>query len=161
MRSIYAALIVIALGLASLALLGIHQIAAADAPPDAGLVDRDTKPENAATTEPPAAPLTPAQVAHDADQVEKLWRSGAVPSAVILTAWLLLSLAARRWRWLAADHRAVYVSAALGALTMLVDGIQRGLTPNVSMIVTAAIVAFGIAQDPRKPAENAAKASGS
>lgn len=103
-----------------------------------------------------AAPATDVDPTTVADRLAALWHSGAFVCVGIVVAFYGLSAASTRFAWLQTDHRAVCVAAALGFLTSLVGAIAQGSTPNLSMIVTAFAVAFGIATNPKAPAQAAA-----
>jgi hypothetical protein len=108
----------------------------------------------AAIVTAPTAPLAPAAAAAAlpdpvADPVEavsfayQLYRTGTIPAAVIVTAFLLLGWLAHSVAWLQEGKRAAIIAAALGGLAILVDVAANGLTPNASMFGTA--LATGIA----------------
>ncbi len=77
----------------------------------------------------------------------KLWRTGAFACAGIVALYLLATF------WLKVDKkRALYAAAGIAGLTMLLESATRGVTPNLSMIVSAlAMVAGIIAKGPDKP----------
>lgn len=87
--------------------------------------------------------------------LEKLYRSGALVAAGILAAFFGLTYASAKIAWLQTDHRAVYVSAILGGLTLLVAPASQGTTPNLSMIIAAIVATFGLAVNPKLPATKA------
>lgn len=87
--------------------------------------------------------------------LQKLYASGAFVDVGILVAFFGLSFASSRIAWLQTDHRAVYVSAILGGLTLLVAPAAQGTTPNLQMLVGAAVTVWALAQNPKKPAVDA------
>jgi hypothetical protein len=105
----------------------------------------------------PAAPVIvvpPDPLANPADSmgaVEKLWRSGAITSSVIVAGFMVLLVLQQRVPWFSKGWRIVWVPALLGGLTMLIDGISRGMTPNASMVIVALTTTLASALQ-RKPA---------
>ncbi len=97
--------------------------------------------------------------------VEKLYHSGAWFCLGIVAAFMALRWASQHVDWLEEDHRAVYVSAALGGLAVLIVPATQGATPNVSMILSACVTAVALALNPKKapsqdpPTASAAKAA--
>jgi hypothetical protein len=87
------------------------------------------------------------------DRVESLWRSGAIPSALIVAAFAVLSWARAHLAWLRQGHRATLTAAAIGGLGMLVQTAANGVTPNASMIMVAATTAMAIAMNPKVEAK--------
>lgn len=81
--------------------------------------------------------------------LEKLWRSGAVSATVILAVFMTLVALRMRVAWFSQGWRAVWCSAAIGGLSMLVDAIQSGLTPNVSMVVVTVVTTASLALQPK------------
>ena len=84
--------------------------------------------------------------------VEKLYRSGALVATGIVAAFFALTYASAKVAWLQTHHHAVYVSALLGGLALLVGPASQGQTPNASMLVSAAVAAVALALNPKKPA---------
>lgn len=105
----------------------------------------------------PADPL--ADPATSVGIVERLWRGGAITSASILAAFMLLVVLRARVPWFSSGWRAVWCSAAIGGLGFLVDLIQSGATPNVSMMIVALTTTVALALQPRPapPASTAVK----
>ncbi|MGE0547631.1 MAG: hypothetical protein AB7O24_01145 [Kofleriaceae bacterium] len=88
------------------------------------------------------------------DQVTKLWRSGAITAALIVGSCSLLMILRYRVQWLQEGKRAAYVAAVIGALGTLVDAINRGSTPTLSMVVVSIALAIALVRDPiPKPVE--------
>lgn len=86
--------------------------------------------------------------------VEKLWRSGAITSSLIVAAFMVLVVLRSRVAWFSQGWRTVWCSALIGGLSMLVQAIQSGLTPNASMIIVAATTTAALALQPKpKPPE--------
>lgn len=107
-----------------------------------------------------ALAATPPDVLGDplgfADRVSALWRSGAIPGALILAAFGVLVVLRAKVAWFREGHRAVYVAALIGGLGFLVDAMASGATPNLSMIMIAASTTVALAlnpkhQDPQAP----------
>lgn len=84
-----------------------------------------------------------------ADRVEALWKSGAIAGAVILAAFGVLVLARSRIAWLREGHRAVWISAAIGGLSMLAERVAAGTTPNLSMIMVTLCTTLTLAANPK------------
>lgn len=129
---------------------------------DAGAA-RDAQPAaapvEAAPAQPAAAPMPDpiADPAGEASLIAKLWRSGAIPSAVILVAFALLAWARKSLGWLKKGRQAAIAAALFGALAMLAADAADGTTPNLAMLMSA--LTTGIAlylksehQPPAKPA---------
>jgi hypothetical protein len=74
-----------------------------------------------------------------------LWRSGAFPSAIIFFAFCVLVDVRTRVRWLQRGYRAVFVAAAIGGLSILVEGIESDQTPNLQMAISAIVTAAALA----------------
>lgn len=108
-----------------------------------------------------AAPVVvPDPLAAPGDSISllsKLYHGGLFFDLGILVAFFALTIAAKKWKWLQDDHRAVFVAAALGALTILSVPAAQGTTPNIQMILGALITAVGLAMNPKKPAADAEK----
>jgi hypothetical protein len=120
-------------------------------------------PEGAVLTPWPEAPryLQPLpdvleQPEETASVITTLWRNGQIPQALIVLAFVVLSIASRKVPWLAEEHRGIYIAAALGGLGMLAEAASRGTTPNASMIMSALIVSLTLAMNGRAPAQVAA-----
>lgn len=96
-----------------------------------------------------AQPDPLASPAESISRVSELWRSGAMSAAIIVAAFFVLLVLRSRLPWLQEHSRAVWISAAVAGLAVAVDGIQRGETPNLSMLVVAA--ATTLAQLQRMP----------
>jgi hypothetical protein len=131
--------ITLAISLAVAFLVGLQVYAFADvgsgaaaptitAPP----ADSHALPAPISTT---ADPLD--HVVEDVSRVQSLWRSGAIPSALIVSVFLTLLVLRNRVPWFAEHTRATYVAAAIAGLAMLVDCISSGQTPNLSMVIAA------------------------
>jgi hypothetical protein len=100
----------------------------------------------------PATPLPPDPLQDPAASVgivEKLFRSGAITSALIVAAFMVLVVLRARVSWFSQGWRAVWCSAALGGLSLLVDSIQSGLTPNISMLIVAGTTTAALAMKPK------------
>lgn len=113
-----------------------------------------------AATPAPATETVPDPVEHPVDAgsfVYKLWKGGALIPAIIVGLFLALTFLSRKVKWLQEDHRAVYVAAALGTLTLLLEPATRGTTPNASMVIAALAAGVGLALNPKKPAADAEK----
>jgi hypothetical protein len=90
----------------------------------------------------------------DVSAIDKLYHSGAWLCLGIVAVFLVLRYAATHWAWLKEDHRAVWVSAILGGLAILIVPATQGTTPNLSMILTASFTVLALHADPKKtPAE--------
>lgn len=117
-------------------------------------------PAPAPAPEATPAPTVPDPVEHPVDAgsfVYKLWKGGALIPAIIVGLFLVLTFLSRKVKWLQEDHRAVYVAAALGTLTLLLEPATRGTTPNASMVIAALAAGVGLALNPKKPAADAEK----
>jgi hypothetical protein len=110
-------------------------------PADAGVGSSATATPSPTTEPAPKLPDPPS-----VDQVTKLWRAGNFIATGALILYLLLSLA------LKVDKKhAFYISAGLAGAGMLVDAINRGDTPTLGMMLTAATtIAAIIARGPEK-----------
>ncbi len=99
------------------------------------------------------------QPVETATTVVKFWKQGLWFAAIVLGSFFALTWASIKIKWLQVGRRAAFVAAALGGLTMMVDAIRRGETPNYSMLMTGGMTAIGLLVSPKKPADNAAKRS--
>jgi hypothetical protein len=88
---------------------------------------------SATTVVPPADNV----IGADPAVIAKLWNSGAITSACIVAAFFVLIVLRSRVPWFSEGWRAVWVAALVGGLGFLVDAINSGGTPNVSMIMIA------------------------
>ncbi len=84
-----------------------------------------------------------------ADRVSALWKSGAITGAVILGAFGALVVLRTRFAWLREGHRAVWISAAIGGLSMLAERVAAGETPNLSMMMVTACTTLTLAVNPK------------
>lgn len=100
---------------------------------------------------PAVAPMpNPLEQPGDAiSAVTKLWRSGAITSSLIVAAFLVLSVLRAKVKWLSVGYRAAVMAASIGGLGTLVDAIQRGSTPNLSMLVVAVTTAVAMFMAPK------------
>lgn len=96
------------------------------------------------------------QPAESVDLVTRLWREGHIAQALIVAAFLALTIASRRVPWLSEGHRAVYVAAIVTGLGMLAETASRGTTPNISMVVGALLTAATLVMNGKAPAQVAA-----
>lgn len=99
-------------------------------------------------TTPSPAPDPLADPGGTVDRVRALWRSGALPAALILAAFTVLVVLRRTVPWFAAGRRAVYLAAAIGGLGMLVEMTADGATPNLSMLLVALTTTVSLAMRP-------------
>jgi hypothetical protein len=91
---------------------------------------------SAATVVPPDANVLD-NPADSLSTIAKLWSSGAITSACIVLAFLVLIVLRSRVPWFSEGWRAVWIAALIGGLGFLVDAIQNGAAPSVSMIMIA------------------------
>jgi hypothetical protein len=86
--------------------------------------------------------------------IAKLWDSGAITSACIVLAFFVLIVLRSRVPWFSEGWRAVWIAALIGGLGFLVDLINTGATPNVSMIMIAVstTLATALRMPPKAPA---------
>jgi hypothetical protein len=89
----------------------------------------------------------------DPSVLEKLYHSGAWLCLAILVVFFALRAAKTRIAWLKEDHRAVWVSAILGGLALLVVPATQGTTPNLSMLIAALVTVASLHADPKKTPE--------
>ncbi len=133
--TLIAAVCIAALASGVLVALGVDRYAEAQAVAefyDAGPLDVATNP--AARMPMPEPTSDPGWfVSH----VRDLWRSGAIPSSIILGLFALLSIARKKIGWFAKGRQAVIAAAVLGTLTMLVGDISAGNSPNLSMFLSS------------------------
>lgn len=101
-------------------------------------------PARATAPAPTALPDPVKDPQAEASLVMKLWRSGAIPSAVIVAAFALLALARAHLGWLKKGRQAVIAAALLGGLAMLAADAAAGHTPNVSMLMTSLMTAVAL-----------------
>ena len=87
----------------------------------------------------------------DPSVFDKLYHSGAWICIAILVLFFALRFASTSWAWLRDDHRAVWVSAILGGLALLVVPASQGTTPNLSMIIGAIVTVASLHANPKKP----------
>lgn len=95
--------------------------------------------------DPTVAPLDAAS------DLQKLYRSGAWMPLAILTAFFLLVVLQKKWVWLSAGNRKVYVAAAIGGLAILAVPASQGTTPNLAMVVAALGAALALWTNPKPP----------
>jgi hypothetical protein len=79
----------------------------------------------------------------------KLYHSGTIPAAIIVTAFFLLAWLSKHWAWLEGDHRAAIVAAVLGGLATIVEPLTRGTSPNLSMIGGAVVAGLALFANPK------------
>ena len=100
-----------------------------------------------------AAPATPPAIdapAPDTDpigfggKVLQLYRAGALVPAVLLALFGVAVFLRARFGWFKTGKQAVYVAAAVTALTMLAEPASRGTTPNIGMILAALAAAVAL-----------------
>jgi len=95
----------------------------------------------------------------DASAAYKLYKSGAYIAAVIVLAYLLLSVASKNIAWLQQGKRAAYVAAAIGFLSACIPAAAQGQTPNLAMLLTALGAAIALVLHPTPPATDVSKGS--
>ena len=83
--------------------------------------------------------------------IDHLYSTGAWFCLGIVLAFFALRWASQHIAWLEQDHHAVYVSALLGGLALLVVPAAQGTTPNLSMLLTALVTVIALASNPKKP----------
>lgn len=134
-------------GLITLFVLTVF-VAAADAQPlvDAGVPVLVAPTVDDARGLPPiAAPAPEPDPVATVNTVTKLWRSGAIPSAIIVAAFFVLVILRNRVQWFHDHGWATWMSLAIGGLAVAVDAVQRGDTPNMSMMLTALTTTLALA----------------
>lgn len=95
----------------------------------------------------------------DASAIYKLYKSGAYVPAVIVLAYLLLSLLSKNVAWLKEAKRAAYVAAAIGFLSACIPAATTGDTPNLATLLTALGAAIALILHPTPPATDLKGAS--
>lgn len=152
MRTIALALIAISLGLAGLTC----SVAAADDAPvlvDAGAevpADAATAPDASGS----AASKLPDPIAQPVESVSfvvKLWKGGAMVSAIIVALFLGLLAASRKIKFLQTGYAAIAVASLLGGCAMLVERAAEGTTPTFAMFLSALVTAVALALKPKQP----------
>ena len=88
----------------------------------------------------------------DASAAYKLYKSGAYVPAVIVLAYLLLSLLSKNVSWLQESKRAAYVAAGIGFLSACIPAATTGDTPNLATLLTALGAAIALILHPTPPA---------
>ena len=116
---------------------------------DAGVLDAGS----GSATPAPALPDPVESPIESASTLYKLYKSGGLIPAIIVGLFFLLTALARKVKWLQEGNRALAVTGALAALTLLVEPATRGTTPTLSMIVGALAAGFALAMNPKKPQE--------
>jgi hypothetical protein len=134
-RTVVVAMSIAALAAGVLLALGLLHYAEAQALADA---------HDAGLAVAPVLPSPESDPGWFVERVRGLWKSGAIPSAVILALFAVLSVARSKVGWLAKGRQAVYVASALGMLTVLVTGIAAGGPLNASMIISAALTGVAL-----------------
>lgn len=87
------------------------------------------------------------------DTVTRLWRSGAIPAALIVALYLVGIVLARKVPWFVEGRRAAYTAAAVGMLATLAEPASRGTTPSLSMGIAALATALALALSPTRPSD--------
>lgn len=127
-------------------------IAQADVP-DAGATDPGSG-SGSATPAPTPLPDPLEQPGEAISTITKLWRSGAITSSLIVAAFMTLVVLRRKVKWFSLGYRAAITASMVGGLGTVVDAIQRGLTPNLSMMIVALTTAVALFFTPTpKPPE--------
>jgi hypothetical protein len=144
------ALSIFALAAGILLAAGVYSFAEAQGADAAAALDAATNP----AARIPAVPAPTDDPGWFVSRVGGLWRSGAIPSAVILGLFGVLSILRAKLSWFAKGRQAVIVAAVLGTLTMLVGDIVAGSSPNLSMYMSALLAGVmlyikGEAQPPK------------
>lgn len=96
----------------------------------------------------PAVPAVPEPSVESASLVAKLWKGGAILPAIVVAAYLLLSVASKKFAWFKTGKRAAYVAGALSFLTAIVGTAASGSTPNASMLLAALGSAVALVMHP-------------
>jgi hypothetical protein len=134
-RTVVVAMSIAALAAGVLLALGLLHYAEAQALADA---------HDAGLAVAPVLPSPESDPGWFVERVRGLWRSGEIPSAIILGLFGVLSMLRGKVAWLNKGKQAVIVAAVLGTLTMLVTEIASGSSPNLSMLVSALLVGIGL-----------------
>jgi len=147
MQTVRNALIVFALGfIAVMASYWLSQsIAGAQvaAPLDAGPVTSDIAVAPAPSAPPVLDPV--AQPAETASAVMRLWRGGQIPAALVLLGFAVAALLRKHVGWFSKGRQAAVFGSLLAGLSMLVtDQLVAGQTPNLGMVMSAAIAAVAL-----------------
>lgn len=95
----------------------------------------------------------------DASAAWRLYKSGAYVPAVIVVAYLLLSLLSKNVSWLQESKRAAYVAAGIGFLSACIPAATTGSTPNLATLLTALGAAIALILHPTPPATDVGKVS--
>lgn len=106
----------------------------------------------ATTTITVAIPDPVADPLGDASAAYKLYKSGAYVPAVIVLAYLLLSLLSKNVTWLQESKRAAYVAAGIGLLSAFIPAAASGQTPNLATLLAALGAAVALILHPTPPA---------
>lgn len=85
----------------------------------------------------------------------KLYHSGTIPAAIILSVFFALVWLSTHVAWLQTGKRAAVIAAAVGAAATVIEPLLRGATPNAQMVGTFAIAAVLLYLHPKKPGEMA------
>lgn len=93
----------------------------------------------AAVPDPVADPVGSASL------VFQLWRGGTIPAALIVAAFLALTVASRKIAWLSKGYAALVSASVLGGLAVIVEAASRGTTPTASMIGSALLASVALA----------------
>lgn len=87
---------------------------------------------------------------------EKWWRGGQIQQAIFLALFVIGTIASRKVAWLRVGHRAVWASAIVSGLGMVVEAAMRGTTPNLAMLSAVAMTVLAKVMNPNAPEQMAA-----
>jgi len=100
---------------------------------------------DAAATTPAVLPDPAESPAEAVSMLTSLWKSGAIPSVLILALYFAAVLAGRWVGWLrGSKRRAAITGAALALLTTLAEAASRGTTPTLAMFLAGAATAVAL-----------------
>lgn len=144
----WVALSIAALTAGILLAIGVYNLAAAQGADAAAALEAATNP---AARPPATIPEPTSDPGWFVSRIGGLWRSGAIPSAVILGLFGVLSVLRAKVGWFAKGRQAHIAAAALGGLTVLVAEIASGGSPNLNLYISAMLggVMLWIKGDPK------------
>lgn len=94
-----------------------------------------------------------------ASLVVQLWKSGTIPAALIVAAFVGLSFASRKVAWLSKGYAALVSASVLAGLAVIIEPATRGTTPTASMIGSALLAAVALALKGRPAPASSARAN--
>ena len=118
-------------------------------------LDAGVAPAGPTVAPPIVLPDPIAQPAEAGNAVWTLYKDGALAPAVVLAVFFLLVALRNKLPYFKTGRRAAVVAAVLGGVTMLAERAGAGVTPNLSMLVAAAMAGIVLYVNGSKASEAA------